>query len=401
MNIKFYRLRTVLQCVRIKQRTSAQPYYSANHMRRSPILLRLFIILLTSTLTSFGFTREHSLAVIYPDVQEPYRSVFSAIIKGIEEQARVPIKRYLITPNTNNDSVHRWLADEDPKVIIALGQRGLEVIRVLGEKIPAVVGAALISHDEPNTTGISLAANPEKLFAQLRQLAPGIKRVFTVYSPMQNEWLITLAKERASTHQLELVAFSAQNIRQAAQLYQDILNSTDSTVDAIWLPLDRTLDEDAILTTILKMAWERNLIVFSSNPAHAKKGALFSLYPNNIALGRSLVDLAESHARLHTQLRTPQGNDTDGPSFSVLKSDASLADAQDPHPDSAPINNHAQAQANRQTDASVKTAGSISHHEIVPLSDVLTAINIRTADHLGLNISDEDQRQFGLVFPTP
>jgi hypothetical protein len=37
----------------------------------------------------------------------------------------------------------------------------------------------------------------------------------------------------------------------------------------------------------------------------------------------------------------------------------------------------------------------------VPLTDLLGAINLRTADHLDLRISKEQQRRFSLMFPAP
>ncbi|HLA74856.1 MAG TPA: ABC transporter substrate binding protein [Gammaproteobacteria bacterium] len=309
---------------------------------RAPLFLLVFIACATF-LPFSGFSEEKSLAIIYPDVQPPYSTVFSNIISGIEEHTRTPLKRYLMSKNVDDANVREWLANEKPAAIIALGQRGLEVARGLDSKTPIVIGAVMLSNDiEPNIAGISLAADPAKLFEQMQSLTKDIKRVFAVYTSSQNDWLIELAKKAAATHHLELVAYPAQDIQQSAMLYQDILHKSDSASDALWLLSDKSLDEDAILSMILKVAWERKLVVFSSNPGHAKKGALFSLYPDNHALGGNLADMAEE------RLSNPQ-----------------------------------QAIA------------------IVPLSSLLTAVNIRTADHLGLSISNEQLRQVGLIFPTP
>ena len=87
---------------------------------------------------------------------------------------------------------------------------------------------------------------------------------------------------------------------------------------------------------VLRAAWDRNLVVFSSNPSHVPKGALFALFPDNNAMGRHLAQ----------QLRKP-----------------------------------ASASA-----------------RLLPLEQLDTAINIRTADHLGLGLSAGDAR-FDMVFP--
>ena len=37
----------------------------------------------------------------------------------------------------------------------------------------------------------------------------------------------------------------------------------------------------------------------------------------------------------------------------------------------------------------------------MPLREVHTAVNLRTANHIGLNISYQQQRSFDFVFPEP
>ncbi|WP_255210805.1 hypothetical protein [Methylogaea oryzae] len=39
--------------------------------------------------------------------------------------------------------------------------------------------------------------------------------------------------------------------------------------------------------------------------------------------------------------------------------------------------------------------------DIEPLKDLLFAVNLRTAEHLGLRFDSQDRRQFDLVFPAP
>ena len=137
---------------------------------------------------------------------------------------------------------------------------------------------------------------------------------------------------------LELQAIEAGDLKNAVRVYQEVLASADPKRDALWLPQDSTTVEDSsVLPLILESAWNRNLAVFSSNVSHVKRGALFSLYPNNVALGRQLASSAMS---------LPSGN-------------AAL---------------------------------------VVPMKDALLAVNTRTASHLGLQLSSR-QQPFDLVFP--
>jgi putative ABC transport system substrate-binding protein len=99
------------------------------------------------------------------------------------------------------------------------------------------------------------------------------------------------------------------------------------------------------LPLVLKESWNRGIPVFSSSYLHVKKGALFALYPNNLELGRTLANSA----------------------LNVLASDS----------------------------------GKNGKQGITPLREVHTAVNLRTASHIGLNIGYQQQRSFDSVFPEP
>ena len=90
---------------------------------------------------------------------------------------------------------------------------------------------------------------------------------------------------------------------------------------------------------MLKESWNRNVPVFSSSYLHVKKGALFVLYPNNVDLGRNLASSA------------------------------------------------------------IKIISGEARRGMLPLRDVHTAVNLRTASHIGLSLSNEQQRSFDSVFP--
>ena len=92
---------------------------------------------------------------------------------------------------------------------------------------------------------------------------------------------------------------------------------------------------------LLEKSWRSQLVLFSDNPSHVKKGVLFALYPDNAGLGRSLALMARDRVD---------------------------------HPEAL-------------------SAG------VLPLRNLFTAVNLRTAEHLGLVYSAKQQRSFNLVFP--
>ncbi|MDR1995036.1 ABC transporter substrate binding protein [Azonexus sp.] len=283
------------------------------------------------------------IAVFYPDIGEPYRSVFSKIIEGIEENADTKVTSYAIGSNFNAETVSSELKQRDIRVIIALGRNGLRAASALDKDIVVVAGGivSVPASDERSSTILSLAPDPALLFAKLRSLAPKIQRIHVVFDPRQNTWLIKLAREAARNQGLELLTYEASDLQNAVAIYSNIFANADPRRDALWLPQDSTtVDESVVLPLVLQESWVRGIPVFSSNVVHVKRGALFALYPDNIELGRNLAASAVGLA-----------------------------------------------------------SGNPGARGVLPLRNVLTAFNTRTASHLGLAPSPAQQRSFDLLFP--
>ena len=286
-----------------------------------------------------------SLAVVYPDIGEPYRSVFAKIIEGIEDGARHAVRSYPIAPNVESADLNALLKRNGTKAVIALGRQGLKAVAGIDRDIPVVVGGVLAvpEAENRNLMGVSLTPDPALLFSRLKSLMPGIKRVLVVYNPQNNDWLIKFARDAAKVHGLELLAYEARDLGTAARMYEAAFAGSDGKRDAVWLPQDgTTVEESTILPLVLKESWNRNVPVFSSSFLHVKKGALFALYPNNVELGRTLASSA----------------------LAVMSGDS-------------------------------------RKRGVVPLREVQTAVNLRTASHIGITIGYQQQRSFDSIFPEP
>jgi putative ABC transport system substrate-binding protein len=282
------------------------------------------------------------IAVIYPDIGEPYRSVFSQIIDGIEAKAKGRVANFAVGPGFDIGELNNSLRRQDTKVVIALGRQGMKIASGLDSHIGVVVGGVLSASEEGSRAlqVNSLSPDPALLFSRLKKMMPGARRVFTVYDPRQNEWLIQLAKDGAVAQGMELVTYQAQDLRSAMKAYQEILATIDSSRDTLWLPQDSiTVEESTVLPYVLQEAWTKNLAVFSSSFGHVKRGVLFSLYPNNVELGRHLAGNA-------LELIAAGGNEVSG---------------------------------------------------MAPLREVLMAVNLRTAKHIGVNTNRI--QSFDMAFP--
>ncbi len=283
---------------------------------------------------------EEPIAVLYPDIGEPYRSVIATIIEGIEKEAPNRITRFAIGGSFDAQDLSSELKRQKVRVVIALGRNGLRAASSIDKDIAVVAGGIVSASGEETARGtvLSLAPDPALLFSRLKLLAPRSRRVFVAYEPRQNAWLIELARDAAKAHGLQLIALPASDIKGAAEHYRKFFADADPQRDALWLPQDTiTANESTILPLVLQESWTKGIAVFSSSAPHVQRGVLFALYPNNAELGRKLA--------------------------------ASALDA---------------------------AAGSPPAPSVLPLRDVLAAVNTRTARRLGI---DASEREFDLVFP--
>lgn len=297
---------------------------------------------LTVVATVAALQPGRGIAVIYPDVGEPYRAVFAKIIEGIEEQSKSRVPSFAVGATPNLQEIASELRRQDIRVVIALGRNGLRVTAGLERDIGIVAGGVLAipEADARNITVHSLAPAPALLFARLQAFMPAAKRIFVVHDPNQNAWLMRLAKEAAQARGLELVTYEASDLKTALRLYQDIFAGADPRTDALWLPQDSTtVDDGSVLPLVLQETWARNLVFFSSSVAHVRRGALFALYPDNVEIGRNLANSALGYISSNGQ--GPRG--------------------------------------------------------VLPLKAVLLAVNVRTAGHLGMNLAG--RQNFDLIFP--
>ena len=279
------------------------------------------------------------IAVVYPQVRDPYRAVFRAIVDGVNAETTQGAEVFEIAPEETIEAVSARLAERQLDAVVLLGKRGLDLSSHIERPERRVVGAVFAKPGDiaAGVSATSLAPAPRMLFTKLRELAPAVKRIHVIYGADDNEWLIALASADAAKLGYELLPLRKESIREGASAYRELLQQIESPQDAIWLlQASPFLDESSVLQMVLRAAWDRNLVVFSSNPSHVPKGALFALFPDNNAMGRHLAQ-------------------------QVLK----------PPPASA---------------------------SLIPLEQLDTAINIRTADHLGLGLSAGDAR-FDMVFP--
>lgn len=237
------------------------------------------------------------VAVLYPDIGEPYRSAFSAIVRGIGERVRGDLLRIALSQGDTERSLANDLRLRHVRTVVALGRSGLKAAASLDRRVTVIAAGVLsVPAAETNAALIqSLAPDPGLLFTRLRAFVPRARRVTVIHDPRQNDWLMRLAQEAARQQGLALWALEADDLKSATRRYQEVIPQLNPRRDALWLPQDSaTLDDTTLLPWVLRESWTQGLPVFSSNVAHVRRGALFALYPDNAEMGRQLGVVAQS-----------------------------------------------------------------------------------------------------------
>ncbi len=137
-----------------------------------------------------------------------------------------------------------------------------------------------------------------------------------------------------------MIAQPVADLREAVTCYRDLIANSLEPTDAVWLTMDPVSANDkVVLPMLLEAAWNKKFVLFSSKPGHAKQGVLFSQFSDNHRLGQNLAEMAD-------QMR--QG---------------------------------------------------LTPTDLLPSRDLQMAVNLRTAAHLGLSFSTEQEESFDVTFP--
>ena len=275
------------------------------------------------------------LVIIYPEVREPFARIFEEVVRGAEEGYQQEVRRVSMADNQSPvDFVH--VLDQSSPVLV-LGNRLARQVTEHNADRRLIVGA--VNSEYNNVFGITLVPDAAVVAAKLPLLVPDVRTVHIVTNPDNNlldfDHVTTVLQQQG----IELSIHRAEDIRVAAGVYRDLM-PTLSEQDAVWILPKGSFVNNAVLAILLHESWEKYFVVFSSNPIHVKRGALFSIYPNNYKMGLSLGRMAWDIAQ-----------------------------------------------------------GNSPQRQMQALEDVFITVNERTSNHLGINLSDDIRSHIDLILP--
>ncbi len=227
--------------------------------------------------------------MVYPEVREPYAAIYRDYLNGIREATRHPVEA--IAVSGRGDKNWRRLEDGHHSLYVALGNRAVSRLQSLEVDEPVVGAFTEAGYGAQLAGGILLRPRADIYLENLFAISDRVRDVYVVYDPDSSRELIDAASGILDERDVSFHALPASNLREAAARYREIFQTADR-YSALWLQADKGLLDSSLLSFILDVAWEKRLLVFSSNPVFVQHGALFALYPDNRAIGRQLGAIA-------------------------------------------------------------------------------------------------------------
>ena len=305
--------------------------------RQGAFWVRLLPMLLLCSSVSFSQDSNSVALVIYPEVRAPFSKVFEDIVAGFDEKFQGNVKQLKVNGPDSLGRVSRVVDKDKPGVVLALGKRSYDLYQSVGAEYPVLLGAT--GQMNQLVAGISMIPDAEVVLGHLLKLSPGVKKVHVIRRRDRLQSIVERAEKYLTKQGVALSVIECDDLQAGAAAYRTVLDEAEEG-EAIWVLPGSSLLDNAVLSLALKSAWQKNLVMFSSNPLHVKRGMLFAVYPDNRGMGGSLAAMANNTV-----------------SAKPLKS------------------------------------------ELAPLRDVLVAVNERTSRHLAIELTSEMKSDIDLLLP--
>lgn len=248
----------------------------------------LFLVL---SCTLYG--KEPQVLIVYPRVEEPLHSIYASIIKGIGH--KISHTGQLEVPE-GTDDLQSDLDRFHPDHIIALGKQVAETTLKSTYRDKMLVG--MVHYNPAGAAGVSLALDSQGFAKRLSQLAPFIKRVYAVQE-RSHPAITRLQTDSVTTP--PIIIREGNDMIATIRLLGRLVEQEATTTDAVLVPANLPIN---ILFEITKIAWDRHIILLSTNLAHLESGVLMVFYPDEVGLGEQLGALANTSKPVFENLKS-------------------------------------------------------------------------------------------------
>jgi len=197
------------------------------------------------------------------------------------------------------DQLHK----ADPSVILVVGQKALQLAKTAAPSTPIVFCMVLGAGAAPSrtVTGVKLEVAASAQLQQMKQVHPGAKRLGVIYDPKTSASFVEDAVKSAGAHGFTVVARPVTDPREVRGALADIAGS----IDALWLVPDSRLLTAEMFNFLLAFTLERKIALFGFLDSFTAAGALASIAPDYVEIGRRAGKMAQDLADKPAESRLP------------------------------------------------------------------------------------------------
>jgi hypothetical protein len=202
--------------------------------------------------------------------------IYSTVIKGVEKNLSTEI----LELNDDELDYQQKLDKIHPDRIIALGKQVVKSIDNTTYVDKMIAG--IMFFDPSNYRGVSLIIDHSVIEQQVTALLPEIQKIYVIQQE-NNQSIYS----RENSKRLEFKDYP--DLLDAIRASSNMIEKSDSTV-AIVLPPNTAPN---IVFVLAKLAWDRNVVLISTNLSHLDVGVMMVLFPDAEATGEELASLAK------------------------------------------------------------------------------------------------------------
>jgi hypothetical protein len=226
--------------------------------------------------SNVAFSKDHDFLIAYSKSSLDKHPIYLSVIKGIKKNLNTEI----LELNDDEQDYQKKLDKIHPDRIIALGKSVIQSIDKTSFKEKMIAG--IMFFDPSEYKGISLTIDDTVVEQQINALLPEIQKIYVI----QQESNQSIYSNKNNIH-LEFKNYP--DLLDAIRASNNIIEQSDSTV-AIIVPPNTSPN---IVFGLAKIAWDRNIVLISTNLSHLDAGVMMVLFPDAEATGEELGKLAK------------------------------------------------------------------------------------------------------------
>ncbi|QWV91740.1 ABC transporter substrate-binding protein [Geomonas oryzisoli] len=243
-------------------------------------LLRLLVLVF--------FTLIPTLALAYDVLllQSMHDKGYDEAVRGFKRDYRGSVRRIVLTDYADFD-LTRITREEHPKLIVAVGDRALEVAQKQ-HATPVVYMMALNAKPRRPASGVSMLLDPARYLSVLEEL--GCERVGVLYDPARSGAYVKRALALAGRSRIRLVLREVHAPKETPAM----IASLKGKVDALWMLPDTTAVSPGSTEAYFLFSQAERVPVVTFAEVYLSMGGAVALIIDRYDIGRQLAELAQN-----------------------------------------------------------------------------------------------------------